>query len=106
MSNLFKSPAYLFQTQLQMVCAQSNYFFLESCPNPEPKSVKYFLIEKNNILWDIVKCLMHSIFSNTAISDSPHKEYKLFANENLSQVSFFDIVFEDFHFLVANNTLF
>ena len=57
--------------------------------HPESKTVKYFLIQKNNILWDVVKCLMDSIFSNTPISDWPHKEYKLFATlekENLSRI--------------------
>ena len=94
LSNLFKSPAYFIQTQLQMVCTQSTYCFLMSY-HPESKTAKYFLIQKNNILWDVVKCLMDSIFSNTSISDRPHKEYKLFATlekENLSRIPSFESI--------------
>ena len=43
------------------------------------KQLSTSLSRKNNILWDVVKCLMDSIFSNIPISDWPHKEYKLFA---------------------------
>ena len=75
LENLIKSASYFVQVQLQMMCTDSNYCIVESY-SPEKKTANFFLVERHNVLLDVIKCITDSILTNTPIPKWPHTEHK------------------------------
>ena len=75
LENLYKCPSYLVQVQVQMMCTDSKYSLIESY-SPEQKTAIFFLVERHDVLLDVMKCITDSIIENTTIQKWPHTEHK------------------------------
>lgn len=74
-----KCPGYFIQCQQQMVCTDSQYCILMSY-HPETKSATYFIIQRNNLIWSVIKTLMDSIAKQEPLIEWPFKENKALIN--------------------------
>ena len=52
--NIATNPGYYIQAQIQMICTDYSYCIIMSY-HPESKAANYFLIQKNNLLWSVIK---------------------------------------------------
>ena len=61
-----------------MVCTDYSYCIIMSY-HPESKAANYFLIQRNNLLWSVIKIIVDSLHSEP-ILEWKHKENKSFSD--------------------------
>ena len=76
LESLQKFACYFIQCQLQMICSDSEFCILMSY-HPESKTANYFLIQRDNLLWSVIKTLTDSILSQKPIVQWDYREHKL-----------------------------
>ena len=64
--NIAKNPGYYIQAQIQMVCTDYSYCIIMSY-HPESKTANYFLIQRNNLLWPVIKIIVDSLLYSEPI---------------------------------------
>ena len=82
---------HLLQTNFQMALTGATITFLQSYL-PETKSSNVFLIERNNLLLDVVKMVIDHMVTNTTITSWAHEEDNLLkkaGEQNLNKVPTF-----------------
>ena len=73
--NIAKNPGYYIQAQIQMVCTDYSYCIIMSY-HPESKTANYFLVQRNTLLWSVIKIIVDSIRTRGPIFEWKHKENK------------------------------
>ena len=69
--------SYFIQSLLQMICTNSDFCILMSY-HPESTSANYFLIQRHNLVWSVIKTIIDSIINQQPILEWPHKEHREF----------------------------
>ena len=87
-------PQYFTQCQLQMLCTNAEFCILQSY-HPETKTSKFFLIERNNVLMDIVIGVVNCIYNEEHLLDWVHEdvtELKNFSKACIGKIPNFDLL--------------
>ena len=64
--NIAQHPGYYSQAQIQMVCTDYSYCIIMSY-HSESKTTNYFLIQRNNLLWSVIKIIVDSLLNSEPI---------------------------------------
>ena len=75
LKSLDKFPGYFIQTQLQMACTDANFCLLVSY-HPESKSGNFFLIQRDNVLIDVMIQVCNFIYNDQILDSWYHNEIK------------------------------
>ena len=74
-----KCPSYFIQVQIQMACTETKFCILMSY-HPETKTATYFMIQKNELLWGIIKEITDSILRKKPILSWNYHDTKFFSD--------------------------